>query len=121
MLDIMEIVHVNPYDLELVIQCVRDDPTEPPSAVVAVIDAWEHDATILTAEQLWRLARFADPSAVYDVPLTDDAVVRDERLAAHLRLWSAVHEQAPRTSAALELISRTETELAICAAGLTGP
>ncbi|MFF7644123.1 hypothetical protein [Streptomyces canus] len=47
------------------------------------------------------MTRFADPSAVYGVPLTVvDTVVRDERLTA--------------------LISRTETGLAIYAAGLTG-
>jgi hypothetical protein len=55
------------------------------------------------------------------VPFTVDTVVRDEPLAPHLRMWSAVREQAPRTSAALELISRTETGLAIYAAGLTYP
>lgn len=116
----METLRFDPHDLELVIQAVRDDPLEPPAAVVAAIDAWEHSSDpVLNAEQLGRLTRFVDPSAVYDVPLTKDTVLCDERLAAHLRLWSAVREQAPRTSAALELISQMETELAICAAGLT--
>lgn len=119
MLDIVETVRFEPHDVDLVIQTVRDDPSEPPSEVVAVIDAWEYATdSVLTAEQLWRLTQFADPAVVYSVPLTVDAVMRDGRLAAHLRLWSAVREQAPRTSAALDLISRTETELAIFSAGL---
>lgn len=121
MLDITENVRFDPRDLELVVQTVRDDPSEPPPAVLAVLHTCEHSAApLLTAEELWRLTQFADPSAVYDVPLTADAVAADERLAAHLRLWSAVREQAPRTTAALDLISRTETELAIHAARLTG-
>jgi hypothetical protein len=120
-LDITENVRFDPRDLELVVQTVRDDPSEPPPAVLAVLHTCEHSsAPLLTAEELWRLTQFADPSAVYDLPLTVDTVVGDERLAAHLRLWSAVREQAPRTVAALDLISRTETKLAIHAARLTG-
>ncbi|MFK0047765.1 hypothetical protein ACIQU4_27490 [Streptomyces sp. NPDC090741] len=120
MLDFAEVVRFDPYDLHLVIQTVRDDPSEPPPAVQAVLDAAEHlAAPALTAEQLWRLTHYADPASVYDLSLTDDTALHDERLAAHLRLWSATREQAPLTTAALELVTRTETELAIHAARIT--
>ncbi|MFD7559906.1 hypothetical protein ACFV9E_35990 [Streptomyces sp. NPDC059835] len=117
MLDFAETVRFDPHDLQLVIQTVRDDPSEPPPAVQAVLDAAEHlPAPALTAEQLWRLSHFADPASVYNLSLSDDTALHDERLASHIRLWSATREQAPRTTAALELVTRTETELGILAA-----
>ncbi|MEU8478213.1 hypothetical protein ACFV4E_15690 [Streptomyces hygroscopicus] len=73
----------------------------------------------MTAEQLWHLTNFADPASVYGLSLPDadaEAALGDPRLAAHVRVWAALHEQAPRTTAALHLITRTETELAITAA-----
>lgn len=114
-LDFNESVRVDPHDLRLVIQTVLDDPDEPP-AVQASLEAAEHGVP-LTAEELWRLTNFADPASVYGLSLAESSL-SDERLAAHLRLWSDVREQAPRTTAALELVVLTETELAILSASL---
>ncbi|MER7693085.1 hypothetical protein [Streptomyces sp. NPDC097610] len=67
------------------------------------------------------MTNFADPASVYGLSLSDpEAALGDPRLAAYLRVWAAVHEQAPRTAAALYLFSRTEMELAITAARSRG-
>ncbi|KUN58920.1 hypothetical protein AQJ46_42365 [Streptomyces canus] len=117
-LDFNESVRVDPDDLRLVLQTILDDPDKPPPDVQASFDAATQGGP-LTAEELWRLTNFADPAAVYGLTVSE-AALSDVRLAAHLRLSGAVREQAPRTTAALELLVRTETELAISAARSRG-
>ncbi|MER0476802.1 hypothetical protein ABR737_00255 [Streptomyces sp. Edi2] len=116
-LDFGEAVLADPHDLHLVVETILDDPDgeHPPAVAAALETARNGDPT--TAEQLWHLTNFADPASVYELSLAEpDTALQDPRLAAHIRVWAALHEQAPRTTAALALITRTETDLAITAA-----
>ncbi|MEO3978969.1 hypothetical protein [Streptomyces sp. CAU 1734] len=116
-LDFGEAVLVDPHDLHLMVETVLDDPDgEHPPAVAAALEA-ARQGEPLTAEQLWHLTNFADPACVYGLSLSEpDTALQDQRLAAHIRVWAALREQAPRTAAALALVTRTEMELAITAA-----
>ncbi|WP_274036672.1 hypothetical protein [Streptomyces sp. MMBL 11-1] len=116
-LDFGEAVLIDPHDLHLVVKTVLDDPDgEHPPAVAAALETARQDEP-MTAEQLWHLTNFADPASVYELSLSEpDTSLKDPRLTAHIRVWAALHEQAPRTTAALALITRTDTELAITAA-----
>ncbi|MFJ3182616.1 hypothetical protein ACIPJN_30085 [Streptomyces sp. NPDC086796] len=120
-LDFGESVLVDPQDLYFVVETILDDPDdERPPAVQAALETARQNGPI-NAEQLWHLTNFADPASVYGLSLSEsEAVLSDPRLTAHLRVWAALHEQAPRTTAALYLIARTETELAITAARSRG-
>jgi hypothetical protein len=116
-LDFGEAVLVDPHDLDLMVETVLDDPDgEHPPAVVAALEAARQGEPV-TGEQLWHLTNFADPACVYGLsPSEPDTALQDPRLAAHIRVSAALHEQAHRTAGALALVTRMETELAITAA-----
>jgi hypothetical protein len=119
-----EEVAVAPRDLQYVLATVADDSTELLPRVREAVGILQERArqqyggevVLLPAEPLWRVVRYADPGAVYGLDLDADGSLEDPRLVGFLEVHSALLTQAPRTAAALDIVTTAEVTLAITAA-----